>query len=265
MTRHVPLRPLVKRTGKKARERVLVVAAHPDDEVLGCGGTIARHAAAGDEVHVVILGEGVTSRAVRRDRRKSHTALSRLQRDTLEAAKILGVTRVSTHAFPDNRFDTVALLDLIKAVESEKACTRPTVVYTHHSSDLNVDHRRVAEAVQTAFRPQPGDLAPTILAFEVPSSTEYQSPLAPGPFRPSVYIDISATLQIKCRAMAAYGSEVRPYPHPRSPEALAIIAKRNGVEVGLEAAERFSLVRSIVGTEARSRLLKNSLNAGTLE
>jgi N-acetylglucosamine malate deacetylase 1 len=119
-------------------------------------------------------------------------------------------------------------------------------VYTHHPDDLNVDHRLVAQAVQTAFRPQPKDLKPIILAFEVPSSTEYQSPLASGPFRPSVYVDITATLAAKCRAMAAYESEVRPYPHPRAPKALEIIARRNGIEVGLEAAERFALVRAVV-------------------
>lgn len=232
--------------GKQAPGRVLVVAAHPDDEVLGCGGTIARHAAAGDEVHVLILGEGLTARERRRDRRKSQAALAALQRSLLAAAEILGVAKVSTRSFPDNCFDTVALLDLIKAVEEEKRRVRPGIVYTHHVDDLNVDHGRVAQAVQTAFRPQPGDLKPTILAFEVPSSTEYQSPLTAQPFRPSVYVDISATLAAKCKAMAAYESEVRPYPHPRAPESLEIMARRNGIEVGLEAAERFALVRAVI-------------------
>ena len=259
MTHRVSLRPLAKRTGGEARERVMVVAAHPDDEVLGCGGTIARHAVAGDEVHVVILGEGITSRGARRDRSKNRATMAALRADTKSAARILGVTRVSTHAFPDNRFDTVALLDLIKTVESEKARIRPTIVYTHHHSDLNVDHRRVAESVQTAFRPQPGDLTPTILAFEVPSSTEYQSPLVPGPFRPTVYVDISATLQLKCRAMAAYAREVRPYPHPRSPEALEIIARRNGIEIGVLAAERFALVRMVVTAGEVSEKLLSGL------
>lgn len=238
------LRPAGRRDGRS--EHVLVIAAHPDDEVLGCGGTMACHAANGDQVNVLIMGEGVTARGRRRDARKSRTALSTLQRSLRAAGKILGVTRISTYSFPDNRFDTVALLDLVKAVEVEKERFRPTIVYTHHPDDLNVDHRLVAQAVQTAFRPQPKDLKPIILAFEVPSSTEYQSPLASGPFRPSVYVDITATLAAKCRAMAAYESEVRPYPHPRAPKALEIIARRNGIEVGLEAAERFALVRAVV-------------------
>lgn len=229
-----------------AKERVLVIAAHPDDEVLGCGGTMARHAAAGDTVHVVIMGEGITSRGENRDRRASQPALSLLQRHIRSAAKILNVSSVSTHMFPDNRFDTVALLDLIKVVEAEKKKARPTIVYTHHGSDLNVDHRCVAEAVLTAFRPQPGDVTPLILAFEVASSTEYQSALTPGPFRPTVYVDIGATLRKKCRAMAAYRGEIRPYPHPRAPKSLEVMARRNGIEVGLQAAERFALVRAVI-------------------
>lgn len=230
---------------KDSKLTVLVVVAHPDDEVLGCGGTMARHAAAGDETHLVILGEGITSRSSRRDRQRNRRALSALKRDARRAAALLGVSRVSMHAFPDNRFDSVPLLDIIKVIEKEKTRTAPTVVYTHHGNDLNVDHKRVSEAVLTAFRPQPGDLTPTILAFEVPSSTEYQSSLSPNPFRPNVYVDIAATLETKCRAMAAYRSEVREYPHPRSPKALAVIAERNGIEVGLRAAERFALVRAV--------------------
>lgn len=245
MIHRIPLKRSMPGGRGDARERVLVIAAHPDDEVLGCGGTIARHSAAGDEVHIVILGEGVTSRDARRDRNKHRAELSSLQASARKAARIMGVKRIATHAFPDNRFDTIALLDLIKVVEAEKARVRPGIVYTHHGGDLNIDHRRVSEAVQTAFRPQPNDLAPMILAFEVHSSTEYQSSLAPWPFRPSVYVDISSTLDKKCRAMAAYASEVRPYPHPRAPESLKIIASRDGIEVGLLAAERFALVRAI--------------------
>jgi LmbE family N-acetylglucosaminyl deacetylase len=233
------------RKAPRSADRVLVVAAHPDDEVLGCGGTIARHVRAGDVVHLVILGEGVTSRRGGRNLKSDRAALAALKADIRSAASCLGLNEFSLHDFPDNRFDTVPLLDIIKAVEGEKIRSRPTIVYTHHPSDLNVDHRIAAEAVQTAFRPLPGEQKVSIFAFEVPSSTEYQSSLTAGPFRPNVYIDILDTLDAKCRAMAVYQGEVRPYPHPRSPEALAIIAKRCGLEVGLQAAERFALVRSV--------------------
>ena len=215
---------------------------------------MARHAAAGDIVTAVILGEGITSRSRQRSRsRASRAALESLQADVRKAAKILGVKDVLTYALPDNRFDSVALLEIVKLIEREKARARPTIVYTHHPNDLNVDHRRVADAVQTAFRPQPGDLLPIILAFEVPSSTEYQSSLSADAFRPNVYVDIAETVDVKCRAMAAYRSEARPYPHPRSPRAIAVIAERNGLEVGLQAAERFALVRAVVQQSRRAQ------------
>ena len=227
-------------------QTVLVVVAHPDDEVLGCGGTMARHATAGDDVHLIVLGEGVTSRDPRRSTSRRQAELKALRADARRAASILGVTSVKTCRYPDNRFDTVALLELVKAVERRKRETRPTVVYTHHPNDLNIDHGRVADAVQTAFRPLPGEPPVTLLAFEVASSTEYQSPLREGVFRPTVYVEISETLDRKCEAMDAYRTERRPYPHPRSAQALRIIAHRNGLEVGLAAAERFALIRAIV-------------------
>jgi LmbE family N-acetylglucosaminyl deacetylase len=227
-------------------QRVLVVVAHPDDEILGCGGTMALHAASGDVVHLVVMGEGITSRDARRDPGRRRIPLTALQRDLRRAAQIVGVRTVQTYTFPDNRFDSVPLLDLVKAVETEKARVRPTIVYTHHPNDLNVDHGQVASAVQTAFRPLPGEAPVAILAMEVASSTEYQSSVLIDSFRPNVYVDIEATLDLKRRAMNAYRSEVRPYPHPRSARALEVIARRNGLEVGLGAAERFVLVRAVV-------------------
>ena len=207
---------------------------------------MARHADAGDAVHIVILGEGITARGNGASGSRNRGALAALRRDAERAAEIVGAASLRTHRLPDNRFDSIPLLDIIKIVEKEKQRTQPTFVYTHHANDLNIDHRRVADAVQTAFRPLPDERPSTILAFETSSSTEYQSPLVGTPFRPSVYVDIEKFLDHKCRAMAAYRSEVRPYPHPRSPEALRVIAKRAGLEVGIEAAERFSLVRMIV-------------------
>lgn len=232
--------------GRGAVSRVLVVVAHPDDEVLGCGGTIARHAAAGDEVHIVILGEGITSRDRQRDRAGRRRALLALGRDAHRAAAMLGSASLTLHALPDNRFDTVPLLDVVKVVERERTRVQPAIVYTHHPNDLNVDHRVTADAVQTTFRPLPGEPPTVILACEIPSSTEYQSPLLPGVFVPTVYVDVAATLARKCEAIDAYRSERRAYPHPRSGKALEIIAQRNGLAVGLHAAERFALVRAIV-------------------
>jgi len=225
--------------------RVAVVAAHPDDEVLGCGGTIARHAAEGDEVHVLIVAEGATSRGKTRDRAASSDALSQLGASAHRANQLLGTAKLELLEFADNRLDGVDLLDVVKAVESFLNKCKPQTVYTHWPSDLNVDHRVVSEAVQTACRPIPESIQEQILFFEVPSSTEWR--LGAGrTFEPNYFVDISATLELKRSALAAYGSEMRPWPHSRSLEALQSLARWRGASVGMEAAEAFVLGRALV-------------------
>ncbi len=232
--------------GPRRAARVLVVAAHPDDEVLGCAGTIARHVAAGDQVHVLVLGEGVTSRYARRDTKQAEAELDTLRKQIYRAAETLGAASVHPFGLPDNRFDSVDLLDIVKIVEDVCGNVEPTIVYTHHGGDLNIDHRLTFEAVLTACRPYPGQGVKTLYSFEVPSSTEWRAPTAAGAFLPTVYVDISETLSKKLDAMAVYEGEVRDFPHPRPTHALEIIARGNGVEVGLEAAERFCLIRTLL-------------------
>jgi LmbE family N-acetylglucosaminyl deacetylase len=224
--------------------KVLVVAAHPDDEVLGCGGTMARHAAAGDEVRVLILAEGATSRRAKREPARDRDALAGLGRAAMLAAKRLGIAHTELEKFPDNRMDGVDLLDVVKAIESRVAKFRPEVVYTHHAADLNVDHRVAHQAVLTACRPLPGATVARILCFEVPSSTEWQSP-AGGHFAPDWFVDISRTLQAKIKALQAYAGEMRPWPHARSLRAVEHLARWRGASAGLEAAEAFVLARAI--------------------
>jgi len=222
---------------------VLVVAAHPDDEVLGCGGTIARLTSEGRSVHIAILGEGITSRSDRREDADA-AALQRLQSDARAAAKTLGVEDVSLFSLPDNRFDTVPLLDVAKVVERLIAEHAPTTVYTHGSGDLNVDHAVVHRAVLTATRPVVGCCVREVFAFEVPSSTEWAFDRLGG-FKPNVFVNIGDTLERKCAAMARYTGEAREFPHPRSADALRAIARRWGSVAGLPAAEAFELVRSL--------------------
>lgn len=224
---------------------VLVVAAHPDDEVLGCGGTIARHVELGDEVHVMILGEGITSRDPRRDRPGREGDLARLDRSIAEAAKALGVAKVHRSYLPDNRFDSLHLLDVIKEVERAIEGVSPGYIYTHHAGDLNVDHRITHQAVVTAARPLPGGCVNSILAFEVPSSTEWQGAGSDLPFTPQVYQEVTGTLKKKLRALAAYRTEIRPFPHPRSLRAVEALARYRGTIVGVDAAEAFILVRAV--------------------
>jgi LmbE family N-acetylglucosaminyl deacetylase len=226
--------------------RVLVVAAHPDDEVLGCGGTIARHADAGDQVEVLIVAEGATSRKQQRDREQAIDDLSTLAQAAQHAGVILGAQGVELLDLPDNRLDSLDRLDLIKQIEQRIARHQPQVVYVHHAGDVNVDHRRLHEAVVTACRPTPGHPVRRLLSFEVASSTEWQPPGSAPPFQPNWFIDISAQWPRKREALAAYASEMRSWPHARSLEALDHLARWRGAQVGVDAAEAFCLLRNLL-------------------
>lgn len=224
----------------------MVVVAHPDDELLGPGGTLYRLTHEfGATVRVVILGEGITSRANERDPDRWRDELA-THRENIHAALVaIGGDSVGIHDFPDNRFDTVALLDIIKVVEAEKEAFDPEVIFTHHGGDVNIDHQRTFEAVVTACRPMAHERVSTILTFETASGTEWRAPTDPRHFLPNVFLELSeAALEAKIKGMESYEFERREFPHPRSPEALRIQARRWGVAVGLDYAEAFALVRS---------------------
>ncbi len=225
-------------------KRVLVFAAHPDDEVLGCGATIARHAANGDSVTIAIFAEGITSRS---DDPADANAneLATLHGQAQEVADLLGAEELILLNFPDNRMDTVAHLDVIKRMEGLIERVQPHTLYIHHGGDLNVDHQVIFRAALTATRPMEGGVVQEVLAFEVPSSTEWAFQQLAPVFHPNVFVDVSETLDKKLAAMALYDGESRPFPHPRSPEALRAIARRWGSTVGLHAAEAFQTIRSI--------------------
>jgi LmbE family N-acetylglucosaminyl deacetylase len=225
---------------------VFIVAAHPDDEVLGCGGSIARHADAGDHVQVLIVAEGATSRQQQRDRGQVNADLSDLARAAQKAGEILGALGVELLDLPDNRLDSLDRLDLIKLIEARIESYQPQIVYTHHSGDVNVDHRRLHEAVVTACRPTPGHCVRRLLSFEVASSTEWQPPGSAPAFQPNWFVDISAQWERKQLALEAYASEMRPWPHARSIQALEHLARWRGAQVGVEAAEAFCLLRQLL-------------------
>jgi LmbE family N-acetylglucosaminyl deacetylase len=232
--------------------RVLVVAAHPDDEVLGCGGTIARRAAEGDNVVIAILGEGMTSRYEEREV-TDRSAVDALHTAAREAGALLGADDVLLEGLPDNRFDSLPLLEVVKVVERLVERTQPHVIYTHHGGDLNVDHVVTHRAVLIATRPQAGRQVAELLAFEVASSTEWAFGQFAPVFRPNVFVEIVDTIQAKLAAMQRYESEARPFPHPRSPEALEALARFRGAAAGLEAAEAFELVRRIAAVRPPGR------------
>lgn len=221
--------------------KVLVVAAHPDDEVLGCGGTIARFSSEGADVHLAILCQGALAR-------RSHggdQAVKELQRSARKAADILGASGVEFFGLPDNELDTLPLLSVVRIVEGLIDRHAPNVVYTHSSSDLNIDHGVVSRAVLTASRPAPGTSVREVLAFQVLSSSEWNFSQVGSCFTPNVFVDISNFAQAKLDALRAYEQELRPFPFPRSLEAIQASAALWGSTAGVRAAEAFQLVRAI--------------------
>jgi LmbE family N-acetylglucosaminyl deacetylase len=228
----------------RAAKPVLVIAAHPDDEILGCGGTAARLVREGRDVHFAIMGEGITSRHANRDA-AGVEQLAQLKRQAQAAAGKVGVQNVALHQLPDNRLDTVPLLEVVKLVEDLIDRIQPEIVYTHHPGDLNVDHGVIFRAVLTATRPMAGQPVRELYAFEVSSSTEWSFQRLEPIFRPNVFVDITHTIDAKVAAIECYESEARKFPHPRSPEALRALATRWGTVVGCAAAEAFELVRSV--------------------
>ena len=218
------------------KNNVLVVAAHPDDELLGLGGTLCKHRNDGDAITILILANGEDSRDQGADPQKR---LAQAQ----QVAEKLGA-KLHLFDLPDNQFDTIALLTITKQVENKVAACQPNIVYTHHADDLNVDHRKTFEAVLTACRPQPGSSVKKILSFETLSSTEWQAKNQQL-FKPNYYIDITDTLKEKQELLSIYHDELREHPHPRSLEGVAILAHYRGIEVGVHAAEAFTLIRQI--------------------
>jgi LmbE family N-acetylglucosaminyl deacetylase len=228
-------------------KKIMIVVAHPDDELLGIGASMHRliHTA-NVQSHVVILGEGITSRTNQRDLEKSKNELNTHKSNIKNAQAAIGYHSMSIYDFPDNRFDTVALLDIIKVIEKEKLDFQPDVIFTHHGGDLNIDHQRTFESVVTACRPMSEEIVKTIITFETPSGTEWRASTDPRHFIPNLYFEVSEeNLNAKIQGMECYEFEKREFPHPRSPKALEIQSRRWGVILGCAFAEAFCLVRSI--------------------
>lgn len=230
----------------RSEERVLVIAAHPDDEVLGCGGTMAKYRALGCPVRVVFLAEGVTARFAP-DQFNSPEVLEKSTRrnaNALKAMAALGVEedQVFLSERPCCRLDQVPLIDLTKQIETHIRDFLPTRLFTHSADDPNVDHGVAHRAVLPAVRPLNGQSLSAVFAFEVLSSTEW-NPLKP--FAPNVFHDITDSMEQKVDAMAAYEDEMHPAPHPRSPDVLRALGCFRGTQAGFAYAEGFALVRGL--------------------
>ncbi|RDB57672.1 GlcNAc-PI de-N-acetylase [Paraeggerthella hongkongensis] len=223
--------------------KILVVAAHPDDELLGEAGTIRRFVDEGVEAHALILAEGLTSRAATRDE-CDMGELKSLRSDASAAAEVVGYSTIDFCGFPDNRMDSVDLLDVIKTVSKFIEKYEPDTIFTHHHGDLNVDHRITCDAVLTACRPVGEYTVKRIYAFETPSSSEWNYNYT-DPFKPNVFVDVSKTIAAKIEGMTKYRSESASEPHPRSPDKLLALAGYRGSNVGVKYAEAFQLLREV--------------------
>jgi LmbE family N-acetylglucosaminyl deacetylase len=216
---------------------VLIIAAHPDDEALGCGGTIAKHIATGDIVHIIFMTNGVNARdnSSDKDNKIRSSALN-------QAMKILGVTSYQCFNFPDNKMDTIPLLSIIKAIEKAICEYQPNIVYSHFAHDLNIDHQITHKAVMTACRPVKGFSVKKILSFEVLSSTEW-NPTSPSQFKGQYIVDISQYWLKKKEALQCYQEELRDFPHSRSIECIEALATLRGATHGFNKAEAFQVER----------------------
>jgi LmbE family N-acetylglucosaminyl deacetylase len=223
--------------------KALVIAAHPDDEILGCGGLMARLTQDGHEFTIAILGEGITSRFARRED-ADPVLLQQLHAKAVEAGSIVGVRDVRLFNLPDNRFDTVSLLEVVKIVEGLVEEIQPELVFTQHGGDLNIDHVITYRATLTATRPLSDSPVKWLYAYEVASSTEWSFQSFAPRFQPNVFFDITGFVEKKVSAMQVYESEARKFPHPRSAEALMSLAGHWGAAIGVHAAEAFQLVRA---------------------
>lgn len=221
----------------RERQNILVVAAHPDDEVIGVGGTIVQHASAGDRVYVAVLTEGTSAQYP--DDWERIAAQKKQQ--TITVGELLGVTEVFTGDFPELRLDALPIFEITRFLEKVVAKVKPNIVYTHHFAELNRDHRAAYEATTVSVRPFAVPCLKKLLCYQVDTIEHWGH----GPAQYNVYADITKTLETKLEAMAIYQTELREYPHPRSLEAMRHTAYRNGAAVGLRAAEIFQLVLEV--------------------
>lgn len=226
------------------KNKILIVAAHPDDEVLGCGATILKMVKSGYEAHLLILGEGKTSRSVS-GLGNFKQDLEELNKETMNSCKVLGISSFENAGFPDNKFDSLALLDIVQKIEEVKNKIRPDIIFTHHFGDINIDHQVTHRAVLTATRPMRDECVKEVYSFEVASSTEWNSYSRENIFIPNVFVEVENEIDDKVLAMDQYCSELREYPHPRSLQYIKEMAKNNGVRVGLKYSENFCLIRSV--------------------
>ena len=225
------------RTTKRQMGKILVVCAHPDDETLGLGGTIARYSKEND-VFIQIFTDGQFGRDV------STRGIKERQNNAKKACSILGVKEVEFLNYTDERLDTIPMVEVACKIESAIKRWKPNTVFTHYWGDVNQDHKRVFEATLIAARPSPSSKIKHVICYETPSSTEWGH--GSVKFSPNLFINIDTVLHKKIKALKMYGNEISDYPHPRSKDSIISRARYWGSTVGVRHAEAFVTIRDIV-------------------
>lgn len=216
-----------------SNEKVLVIAAHPDDETLGMGGTIHKLSLLGSRVRVIFLSDGVGSRDEIRESVDSRRAAA------ISALRVLNCSDIHFYDFPDNSMDTMPLIDIVKTVEKNIDDFNPTVLFTHFPHDLNVDHRITSQACLVAARPKVNRSIKSLLYFEVQSSTEWN--FGSSQFIPNMFVDISDSIRFKANALKEYQVEIEAFPEARSFAGIEARSTVRGVTVGVSNAEAFQI------------------------
>lgn len=225
-------------------QKILVVVAHPDDEILGMGGTIAKLSAEGKEVHVLIVTDG--SSAQYRDSADLQKIIEAKKQETLNACNQVGVKSIHYGGLPDMRLDVTPHIQVNQAIEKVIDEIQPDTVFTHFYGDVNLDHQCVFKSVMVAVRPVADQVVQEVYCFNVPSSTEWNVFTASTMFMPNVVVNISKFAEKKYAALKEYNTELRDFPHPRSIEHVCRQDEAEGLKAGLLSAESFMLVRKVV-------------------
>ena len=225
---------------KILKKRILIIVAHSDDESFGCGGLIKKLSLNKNKISAISFTNGIGSRS-----NYNVNEIKKRQKSSTEASKVLGFKWLAQYQYPDNQLDKISLLEIIKKIEKHKKQIKPHIVLTHNFSDLNIDHRKIAEATLTAFRPEPREKLEQLITFEVPSATDFRILKNTKNFLPNYFVNIEKFLKFKIKAIKCYKQELKKYPHSRSINGIKNLNKIRGNQSGLKYAEAFEIIRKI--------------------
>jgi len=226
-------------------KNVLVVAAHPDDEILGCGGTLIKLRRRGYKIQCIFLSDGESSRNIK-DKIKINKLINTREKQAIKVSKLLKFKTPKFFKFPDNKMDSIPIIKLIQIIEKEIQIHKPSIIFTHSMADLNIDHSIACNSVLTATRPFSKSFVKKILSFEIPSNSELYFSRNKKFFKPNLFSDISKEIKLKIKTLKIYKNEMRKPPHLRSAEGIRTLSKYRGAQSGLKYSEAFELLRDVI-------------------